>query len=149
MARFIRESFPDVPWSFDKCIAGGSSRRRPDAFAHLGTHALSIEVDENAHAGDAYSCVCENRKMMEHFQDAGNVPHSFIRFNPDAYVDHAGVKRKSCWGKTPKTQEPRVAPRQENAWRGRLETLRVTIARYLKNIPTRDVELELLYYSGY
>jgi hypothetical protein len=149
VARFIRESFPDITWTFDKRIEGGCSRRRPDAFAHLGSHALTVETDENEHAGDAYSCVCENRKMMEHFQDAGNVPHVFIRFNPDAYVDHAGVKQKSCWGKTPKTQEPRVAPRQQKAWEARLETLRATVAHHLERIPSRDVELELLYYSGY
>jgi hypothetical protein len=149
VARFIRESFPDITWAFDKRIEGGCSRRRPDAFAHLGTHALTVETDENEHAGDAYSCVCESRKMMEHFQDAGNVPHVFIRFNPDAYVDHAGVKQKSCWGKTPKTQEPRVAPRQRKAWEARLGTLRATVAYHLEHVPSRDVELELLYYSGY
>jgi hypothetical protein len=149
VARFIRESFPNITWTLDQRIEGGCSRRRPDAFAHLGSHALSVETDENEHARDAYSCVCENRKMMEHFQDAGNVPHAFIRFNPDAYVDHAGVKQKSCWGKTPKTQEPRVALRKQKAWEARLETLRATVAYHLAHIPARDVELELLFYSGY
>ena len=87
--------------------------------------------------------------MMEHFRDAGGVPHVFIRLNPDAYVDRDGVKRPSCWNKTPKTQEPRVAPRQQKAWTERLETLRATVARHLASVPRREVELELLYYSGY
>jgi hypothetical protein len=131
VARFLRESFPEVTWSFDRRIEGGCSRRRPDAFVHLGSHALSIETDEGEHAGEAYSCLCEHRKMMEHFQDAGGVPHVFVRFNPDAYVDHAGVKRPGCWDRTPKTQEPRVAPRRREAWEARLETLRATVARHL------------------
>jgi len=45
------------------------------------------------------------------FSGRRKVPHVFIRFNPDAYTDSNGIKHKSCWGKTPKTYEPRVAPK--------------------------------------
>ena len=147
--RFLLESFPNLTWSFNKCIEGGCSRRRPDAFAHLGTHAITVETDENEHIGDSYSCACENRKMMEHFRDAGEIPHVFVRFNPDAYIDSAGEKHKSCWEKTPLTMEPRVALRRQKAWKERLETLRLTIEQSVQNTPSREVELKLLYYTGY
>jgi len=139
VGRFIRERFPDLSWVFDKRIEGGCSQRRPDIFPHLGTHALTIEVDEHEHLAESYQCICERKKMMEHFQDAGGVPHVFIRFNPDAYTDVSGVKHKSCWGKTPKTCEPRVAPKRVKHWEGRLEKLRQQVRHWLDHMPDCEV----------
>ena len=144
---FLASAFPELSWSLNKRIAGGCSRRRPDAFVHLGSHAMTIEVDEFEHVGGAYSCVCERKKMMEHFLDAGGVPHVFVRFNPDAYTDASAEKIPSCWGKTPKTGEPRVAPRQKRQWDERLEKLRLTVAHFLAYSPDREVELVQLFYS--
>ena len=45
---FIRQEFPDQNIVFDKKIDGGCSKRRPDAFIDLLTHALIIECDEGA-----------------------------------------------------------------------------------------------------
>jgi len=85
---------------------------------------------------------------MEHFQDAGRVPHVFIRFNPDAYTDANGVKHKSCWGQTPKTCEPRVAPKQIKHWEDRLEKLRQQVRHWLDHLPDREVTTLELFYSA-
>jgi EsV-1-7 cysteine-rich motif len=77
--------------SFDRIVAGGCSRRRPDVLLDLGTHSVIVEVDEGGHATDAY-CSCEDKRVMELFQDLGNRPLVVIRFNPDAYVDSSGVR---------------------------------------------------------
>ncbi len=142
--KFLSERFPDLDWSFNKTIPGGTSRRRPDAFAKLPDRALSIEVDEFSHIG--YECICESRKVMEHFEDAGRLPHLFVRFNPDRYTDAGGVKVPSCWGKTPKTQEPRVAPKQALQWCHRLEKLAQIVQHFFENRPDREVSVVELFY---
>ena len=114
-------------------------RLRPDIFLHLGSHAMTIEVDEFEHKVERYSCICESRKMMEHFADAGNVPHVFVRFNPDAYTDQAGIKYPSCWGKTPKTGELGVAPWQVNQWQERLKKLHEQVALWIAHGPDKDL----------
>ena len=85
---------------------------------------------------------------MEHFQDTGRVPHIFIRFNPDAYTDLSGVKRKSCWGKTPKKREPHVAPQQAKQWEERLEKLRQQVQHWLDHLPYREITTVELFYSA-
>jgi len=144
VAQFLAERFPDLDWSFNKVIPGGKSRRRPDAFARLPDRAMSIEVDEFSHVG--YECICESRKVMEHFEDAGRVSHLFLRFNPDEYVDAGGVKVPSCWGKTPTTQEPRVAPRQSARWAERLEKLAQVIRHFVDHLPDQEVSVIELFY---
>jgi len=144
VAQFLAERFPDLDWSFNKVIPGGQSRRRPDAFVRLPDRALSIEVDEFSHLG--YECICESRKVMEHFEDAGRLPHLFVRFNPDGYVDACGVKVPSCWGKTPKTREPRVAPRQSAQWAARLSKLAQIIQHFVDHLPDREVSVLELFY---
>jgi hypothetical protein len=119
--KFLSERFPDLNWIFNNNIPVGTSRRRRNAFAKLLDRALSIEVDEFSHVG--YGSICESRKVIEHFEDARHLPHLFVRFNPDIYTNATGVKVPSCWGKTLKTQEPRVAPKQVVQWQHRLEKL--------------------------
>jgi len=147
VSRFLSEHFPNLSWTFDKRIFGGCSLRRPDHFVHLGSHAITVETDEYEHASPAYSCLCEDRKMMEHFQDAHNVPHVFIRFNPDAYVTWEGKSVPGCWGRTPQTHEPRVAPRQREQWQRRLQKLKDTIDEFAHNPPLREVEIVQLFFS--
>jgi hypothetical protein len=67
---------------FDKIVEGGCSRRRPDVRIDMGSHIIIVECDEDQHKG--YSC--ENKRMMEIFQNCGNRPIVFIRFNPDSYT---------------------------------------------------------------
>ena len=84
---------------------------------------------------------------MEHFEDAGRVPHLFVRFNPDGYLGTDGVKVPSCWGKTPKTQEPRVAPKQSIRWAERLEKLAQIIRNFTEHLPEREVSVIELFYK--
>jgi hypothetical protein len=144
VGRFVREAFPSVPWTFDRPIEGGCSKRRPDIFVHLGSHALTIEVDEGRHLG--YDCSCENRKLMEQFRDAGSVPHAVVRFNPDGYEDADGTVVPSCWGRTPKTGEPRVLPKHRAQWEARLDKLRQVVAHFLEHLPEKEIEMCELFY---
>jgi len=61
---------------FDK-QTGGCSKMRPDVFIDKFTHVVIIECDENQHKDTS----CENKRTMELFQDFGNRPIVFIRFN--------------------------------------------------------------------
>ncbi len=55
-----------------------------------------IECDENQHVSES-SYPCENKRMMEIYQDIGYPAHRFVRFNPDKYVDSEGKKVPSCF----------------------------------------------------
>ena len=66
----------------DKKIEGGCSRRRPDLFIDLGTHCIIIEVDENQHR----QYECEEKRMIDLYEDIGFRKVVFLRFNPDSYV---------------------------------------------------------------
>ncbi len=87
-------------------------------------YALIIECDEDQHKG--YSC--ENKRIMELFEDCGRVPIVLVRFNPHAYTDHAGVRQKSCF-KHHKNGMPRVE--RPKVWKQRLNTL-LELARACK-----------------
>ena len=144
VAKFVLEKFPEVPWRTDRQIPGGCSRRRPDIFVDLGAYALSVEVDEFEHA--AYPCLCENKKMMEHFLDAKSKPHFFIRFNPDAFWNK-GKKHAGCWSKNKKTKEPFVPQKKCKEWEERLNRLSEMINITLTQAPEREVDLIHLFYS--
>jgi len=65
----------------DKKIEGGCSRRRPDLFIDLGSHCIIIEVDENQHR----QYECEEKRMVDLYEDTGFRKMVFLRFNPDSY----------------------------------------------------------------
>lgn len=142
-ADFIRETFPDIDWTFNKSL-GGYSRYRPDAFADCGTHVLVGENDEFQHKRGDYSC--DNRRTMALMQDCGFRPIVMIRFNPDDYLDEEGKKVTSCWG-TDKTGKPRVKPSKKKEWRERLQTFAERIKFHLAHIPEKEVTQEWLYYD--
>ena len=66
----------------DKKIEGGCSLRRPDLFIDLGSHCIIIEVDENQHR----QYECEEKRMIDLYEDIGFRKVVFLRFNPDSYV---------------------------------------------------------------
>jgi hypothetical protein len=144
VAQFLSERFPDLKWSFNMTIPGGQSCRRPDVFVHLVERAISIEIDEFSYVG--HNCICESRKVMDHFEDADRVPHLFVRFNPDGYLDVNGIEVQSCWGETPEAQAPRVAPQQVSPWTGRLEKLAQIVQQFVDHPPERDVSVVELFY---
>ena len=76
------EHFQDtITMTFDKIIKEGCSRRRPDVSMDFGSHCLIIEIDENKHSN--YSC--EQKRMLEIYEDVRFRKIIFIRFNPDSY----------------------------------------------------------------
>ena len=81
MTDFIKSEFKNEVMIFDKKV-GGCSLRRPDCYIDKFTHIVIIECDENQHRDTS----CENKRTMELFQDFGNRPIIFIRFNPDKYI---------------------------------------------------------------
>lgn len=68
---------------FDKPVEGGCSKKRPDISIDFGSHCLMIEIDENRHVN--YSC--EERRMVELYEDIGFRKIIFLRFNPDGYKE--------------------------------------------------------------
>lgn len=84
----IEPNFSEYLDSYDVRINGGCSNKRPDWFFDMGTHSIILECDENQHRSNTQ--LCEEKREMEIFQDLGNRPIIFIRFNPDKYDDIKG-----------------------------------------------------------
>ncbi len=111
----------------------------------LNTHVLIVEVDEQQHRN--YSC--ENKRTMELFQDAGNRPIVFIRFNPHKYINSRGVTVPSPWTKT-KQGRPRVNAKRTSEWHKRLDALfaRIEYWTQLQGFPAKEVTVEYLFYDA-
>ena len=141
----VKQEFKDYDWVADKTVQGGRSRRRPDLLLHMRTHVIIVEIDENKH--NAYECSCENRRMMELSQDVNHTKIVFIRFNPDAYEDvKTGKKVKSCWTIDERTQVLHVSAANRQQWEMRVEKLKQQIQLWIKNVPTKTVEVIQLFY---
>jgi hypothetical protein len=84
----LKENFQEkFTMRFDKIVEGGCSRRRPDVAIDFGSHCLMIEIDENKHTN--YSC--EEKRMVELYEDISFRKIVFLRFNPDRYKDGTTV----------------------------------------------------------
>ena len=138
------ERLKGLQLTFDRAL-GGCSRRRPDAFLDCFSHAVVIECDENQHASES-SYPCENKRMMEIYQDTGHRPLIMIRFNPDKYVDSEGVIIPSCFKYSKKEEVPLP---QKKAWKARLNVLTAQILQSVCDIPDRAVTIHHLYYDGF
>lgn len=138
----VKEQYPDYDWVCDRKVKEGCSLKRPDIYCDFGSHTLVIEVDEDRHSN--YSC--ENKRMMELFQDFGNRPLVMIRFNPDSYEDEKTKKKiKSCFTIKRATGKLEV---DEKRWVTRLKVLDDTINKYNENFqPKKEVSIEQLFYS--
>ncbi|ARF11253.1 hypothetical protein Klosneuvirus_1_110 [Klosneuvirus KNV1] len=135
----LKEYYPDIKMIFDKKIDEGCSLRRPDVRIECLTHTIIIECDENKHNG--YSC--ENKRTMEIFQDLGNRPIVFLRFNPDSYKDKKGNTIQGCFKKT-STMDNSL---QKLEWERRIKILKMRIDYYLNIIPIKEVSIEQLFYE--
>lgn len=139
---YLKENYKEL-FTFDKRISGGCSKKRPDAYIDLFTHVIVLENDENQHKN--YEQVCENKRMMEIFEDFANRPIVFIRFNPDAYIDEHGNKHPSSF-KYHKTLDVPVI-RDKNEWGNRLSVLKEIIDKWLLVIPEKEITTEYLFYD--
>jgi hypothetical protein len=123
---------------FDKQVEDGCSQRRPDVRIDFGTHTVIVECDENQHQD--YSC--ENKRMMEIFEDCGNRPIVFLRFNPDSYEED-GKKYEGCFKQT-KTVGLKVDKKEFDKRMGKVVE---RVEHYRRNIPRKEVEIEHFFYS--
>ena len=130
----------------DKTVEYGCSRRRPDIYIDFGTHLIIIEIDENQHI--EYDEICENRRIMEISQDFGHRPIVFIRFNPDSYKNKENKNITSCWSIN-KLGLCTIKRGKNVEWNERLETLKDKINYWIKNEPTKVVNVEYLYYDNF
>ena len=131
----------------DRRIQGGCSKKRPDICIDLATHVLVVEVDEFQHLRGDYSC--ENKRMMELFEDGSARPIVFLRFNPDKYTNAYGVTVPSPWTKTERGQ-PRIDPKRKDDWNKRLDKLfaRIEYWTQLQDFPSKEVTVEFMFYNA-
>jgi uncharacterized C2H2 Zn-finger protein len=138
---FIVEQYPDRDFTYNRTIKGGCSRKIPDWFFECLTHSVIVENDENQHID--YSC--ENKRTMMLFQDLGNRPIIFIRFNPDSYIDENDNKVQSSF-KYHESLGVQII-RDKNEWNNRLLKLKETLDFHLYNIPDKEVTVVNLFYD--
>lgn len=141
----LTENYQHLQFSFDKSVSGGCSRKRPDTFIDVLTHAVFGEVDEEGHNTSEY-CSCENMRMMKLMVDVAYRPIVFVRFNPDAFTDAKGQRHKSCFKKT-KTDKLIIADKKELDMRIRVYIDRIRY--HLENVPEIEVQVEYLFYDGF
>jgi hypothetical protein len=147
VADFVRSSYPDITVVLDQRVADGCSRRRPDILVDMGEYVVVTEIDENQHK--AYDTGCDNKRMMELFQDCGNRPLVIIRFNPDRYYDQRELPVPSCWGYTKDKGLCVVKPNKTAEWAARLATLKTTLDLVFSQPPTKEVDVIHLFYDGF
>ena len=131
----LKKEFPDIRMIFNKKIGGGCSNRRPDVRIECLTHTLIIECDENQHKYTS----CEEKRMMELFQDLGDRPLVMIRFNPDGYDDIRG-----CF----KTTQMGYLYLNKKEWNKRLQILVQKIQKYKHSVPEQEIFIEKLFYNS-
>jgi len=125
----IREKFSEYDINFDKIVADGCSKRKPDIYIDLGYQIVIVEIDENQHR--SYDTTCENRRLMEISKDFNHRNIVFIRFNPDSYYESKNCIISSCFHIDSKGV-CKVKPSKTDEWNDRLKLLRKTIRHHLK-----------------
>lgn len=140
---FIKETYKNMVFIFDKQINNGCSKRRPDIYIDLYTHVIVIECDENQHK--SYKTICENKRIMEISNDFANRPIVFIRFNPDSYTKN-NKKIPSCFEML-KSREIYVL-RNKKDWSNRLSDLKKLVDYYLDFIPDKTITNEYLFFDS-
>ena len=124
VADYIKQEFPDYDFKFDKIIQDGCSKRRPDILLDMGEYNIIVEIDENQH--QKYDCSCENKRLMEIFQDCGSRPLVMIRFNPDQYyINNKSIP--SCWTTTEDRGLCIIKSTKKKEWDTRLQSLKEAI----------------------
>lgn len=141
---FIKEKFNALNITYDKTITGGKSLRRPDIFIDISNHVIVIEIDENQH--DTYDCSCENKRLMELFIDAGSRNMTFIRFNPDDYININNKQVSSCWTLNDKGL---CIIKDTVEWTSRLNILQETVDFIITHGNEKEINIIHLFYDGW
>lgn len=135
---YIKNEFPDMAFTNDKIIQGGSSLFRPDIFIDLITYVIIVEVDEHAHNG--YNETKEQGRIDNILVDVAHRPIVFIRFNPDS--NSIGP---SCWTYDSEGKAV-VKAKCAKEWQDRLEELKTKIGFWKNTIPDKKIVLIKLFF---
>ena len=125
-------------FQYDKKIKCGCSGRRPDWFIDCFKYSIIIELDEDQHKYTS----CDEKRMMELFQDLGNRQLVLIRINPDKYKED-GKTIKSCFTFS-KTNTIKATTKNFNK---RFNLLVEKIKYYIDNEPEKEITVEKLFFS--
>ncbi len=141
--KFVKEKYPTC--ILDSTIEGGCSKRRPDGLIEFDEYSIIVEIDENSHK--SYEDICENKRMMEIFQDLGSRPLRVIRFNPDSYSDVDGRKHNSIFSIDKESKKLKVKSNKELDRRVQilLETIDRTVSEF--NYDDKTINVEYLSYN--
>jgi hypothetical protein len=123
---------------FNKTVEGGCSKRRPDIRMDFGSHCVMIEIDENRHLN--YSC--EEKRMVDLYEDVGFRKCVFLRFNPDGY--RIGAKRYSTPFSFTVTGAMVV---EETEMTRRMEELLQRVRYFKAHEPADMLTMEYLFYG--
>ena len=127
----IKKEFSNLNFTFDKRIDSQcSSNKRPDIRIELYTCSIILECDEFQHKRESKECELERMQLI--YEDLGNRPIIFIRFNPDNYINKEGEKIEGCFKKD-KTLN-------KSEWKKRIQKLKERINYYLETKPEYDIE---------
>ena len=130
----LREEYKNTELIFNKKVEGGCSLKRPDVRIECYTHTIVIECDEEQHKNTS----CEEKRMMEIFQDLGSRPLVLLRFNPDKYDDQEG-----CF----KTTKAGGLSLNKKEWNERIKLLIEKIDLHLKKVPEKEIIVEHFFYN--
>ena len=135
----LKENFQEkFTMRFDKIVEGGCSRRRPDVAIDFGSHCLMIEIDENKHVN--YSC--EEKRMVELYEDVGFRKIVFLRFNPDRYKEGSTVYPSPF-----RYTRAGILHLEETEFNRRMEQLMDRIRAHRVE-PTEQITVEYLFYGA-
>ena len=123
---------------FDKAIEGGCSKKRPDVSIDFGSHYLMIEIDENRHVN--YSC--EEKRIVELYEDVGFRKIIFLRFNPDRYKE--GTHKYTSPFKYTRSG---ILQLDETEFNRRIEQLLLRINIHRITEPLEQITIEYLFYG--
>jgi hypothetical protein len=141
---FLEDTYPIVTMIFDKTINGGCSLKRPDVMIDMYTHTILVEIDEDQHK--SYDQLCDNKRTMELFNDLGNRPIVFIRFNPDDYICSSGKRHSSCFAAHKLLGVQCIDNEQFSQ---RLQCMKTVIDYYLNEIPSKEITIIKLFFDGF
>ena len=127
-------------FQYDKKIKCGCSGRMPDWFIDCFKYSIIIELDEDQHKYNS----CDEKRMMELFQDLGNRNLVLIRINPDKYKQ-GEEKIKGCF----RFNRKNTIICNNNEFDTRFNLLIQKIKYYMDNQPTKELTIERLFFDLY
>jgi len=125
-------------FQYDKKIKCGCSGRMPDWFIDCFKYSIIIELDEDQHKYIS----CDEKRMMELFQDLGNRNLVLIRINPDKYKQ-GEEKIKGCF----RFNRKNTIICNNNEFDTRFNLLIQKIKYYMDNQPTKELTIERLFFD--